>query len=88
MFSEEVTLSSPCERLLFDLFSSPEDLFSFSKVHIGRCDVIQRFMIALIIVVVHKLLQSPGQFFRTVIIRMPPTNYILICSSFADRFVP
>lgn len=67
-FVQEVTLSSLFEGLLFDLFSSPEDLFPLSEVHISRRDARQRFMITLMIVVVDKLRQGLDEFFRTVIV--------------------
>ncbi len=41
LFSEKVTPPSLFQCLLFDLFSSPEDLLLFAKVHISRCDVVQ-----------------------------------------------
>ena len=63
LFSEKVTLSSLFECLLFDLFSLLEDLFSSTKVSIGRRDIVRGLVITLMIVVVYKPREGGREFF-------------------------
>lgn len=63
-------LPSLFERLLFDLFSSLEDLFALSKVHIGRGDVVQGLVIPQMVVTIE------GNELKLVVPISFPTGYI------------
>jgi hypothetical protein len=56
--------------LLFDLFSSLEDLFALSKVHIGRGDVVQGLVIPQMVVTIE------GNELKLVVPISFPTGYI------------
>jgi len=66
-FPKKVKPPSKSKALLFDPFSSPQDLFPPSKVHIRWSNVVQRLMIALVVVVVNKVIKGCVSFLWAVI---------------------
>ena len=50
----EVLLLPPFERFAFDFLPCREDVMVAAEVDIGRCDVLERLVVAVVVVVIHK----------------------------------
>ena len=50
----QIELATICQSILLDLFSLGQHLLRFSGIDICRSDIVDGFMVALIVVVIHK----------------------------------